>query len=87
MAKTAQKKSPKKAATKKSSPKKAASGKPKRISSFIQFCNENRAKVIKDNNFQPRQIGDIGKALGAMWKKMSDSQKQAYADKAAKASN
>ncbi len=68
MAKTAAKKSPKKAATKKTSPKKADSGKPKRISSFILFCNENRAKVIKDNNFESRQIGDIGKALGALWK-------------------
>jgi len=86
MAKTSTKKSPKKVATKKSSPKKVASGKPRKLSSFIVFCNENRAKVIKDNNFQPRQIGDIGKALGALWKKMTDAQKATYADKASKAS-
>ena len=84
MAKTATKKSPKKTVTKKSSPKKTASGKPRKASSFIVFANENRAKVIKDNNFEPRQIGDIGKALGALWKKMTDAQKKVYADKAEK---
>ena len=86
MAKTSKKASPKKAATKKVSPKKAASGKPKKQSSFIVFANEKRAQVIKDNKFQPRQIGDIGKALGALWAALSDKEKQVYADKAAKAS-
>ena len=86
MAKTSKKASPKKAPTKKTSPKKTASGKPRKLSSFIVFCNENREKVIKDNGFEKKQIGDIGKALGALWKKMSDSAKQAYADKASKMS-
>ena len=82
-----------KTATKKSSPKKVVkktpknAGGPKKISSFIQFCQENRAKVIKDNNFQPRQIGDIGKALGALWGKLSDAEKKVYAEKAALASS
>jgi hypothetical protein len=61
-------------------------GGPKKISSFIQFCQENRAKVIRDNTFQPRQIGDIGKALGALWGKLSDAEKKLFADRAAFAS-
>ena len=84
MAKTSKKASPKKAATKKVSPKKAGDKKPRKPSSFIIFSKENRDKVMKDNNLKKSDIGDIGKALGALWRNMSDAQKKVYADKAAK---
>ena len=40
------------------------------------FCKEDRPKIVKAN---PGMVfGEIGKALGAAWGKLSDAQKAKY---------
>ena len=82
--KTIQKKAPakkaaaKKAPAKKASPKKKEE-KPKEKKApgpYMVFCKEQRPKIIKaDPNLS---FGEVGKALGAAWGKLSDAQKAKY---------
>ena len=59
--------------------------KPKRpLSAFMIFSMENRERVMKENKFEKKQIGDIAKKIGEAWKKMSDKEKTPYNDKAKK---
>lgn len=40
---------------------------------YMVFCKEMRPKIIKEN---PKlSFGEVGKALGAAWGKLSDAQK------------
>jgi len=56
---------------------------PKRPSSaFFLWANKNRKAVMKDN--PDASLGDVGKILGAMWKKCSSSDKASFEVKAAK---
>lgn len=43
------------------------------------FSKEHRAKVKEDN--PEITFGGIGKELGAMWRALSDKEKQAYKDR------
>ena len=64
--------------------KKKPQGKAKRkLSPYILFSMEKRDSVIKEFGFEKRQIGEIGKKLGEMWKATSDSEKEQYKAKAA----
>ena len=80
------KKSPKKAAPakktiKKASPakKSAKKDKPKEKkppSGYMLFCKQERPGIVKKN---PKMaFGEVGKALGAAWGKLSDAQKAKY---------
>jgi len=40
------------------------------------FCKEMRPKIIKEK--PSLTFGEVGKALGAEWKKLSDAQKAKY---------
>ena len=82
---------PKKAA-KKSAPKKKAAPAKKTIAKkaakkdkpkekkppgpYMVFCKEQRPKIVKAN---PKMaFGEVGKALGAAWGKLSDKEKAKY---------
>jgi hypothetical protein len=74
------KSSPKKAIAKKGGDKK---DKPKRgISSYIMFVKENRERVIKEYNLDPKQVAPVGAKLGELWKKLSQTEKDSYKAKA-----
>jgi len=80
--KTIAKKSPakkapaKKAPAKKSPAKKEAPKEKKAPGPYMVFCKEQRPKIVKANpNFT---FGEVGKALGAAWGKLSDAQKAKY---------
>ena len=63
-------KSPKKA-------KAAKADKPKRAPGhYMIFCKEERPKIVKAN--PNMSFGEVGKALGAKWRGMSDAQKAKY---------
>jgi hypothetical protein len=53
-------------------PEKAAKGK-RAPSPYINFCTEQRPKLKEQN--PDATFGDLGKMLGAQWKKLSDSEK------------
>mmetsp|Transcript_20285 Transcript_20285/g.29978 ORF Transcript_20285/g.29978 Transcript_20285/m.29978 type:complete len:93 (+) Transcript_20285:96-374(+) len=60
---------------------KAADGKPKRgLSAFMFFSNELRPKLLKEN--PEMKFGEVGKAIGAKWRELSDKEKEPYAKKA-----
>ena len=40
------------------------------------FCKEMRPKILKDN--PGMAFGEVGKALGAAWKELSDADKAKY---------
>jgi len=69
------------AASKKPSAKVAKVAKPgaavkKPLSGYMKFAKDRRPALIKE---QPSlSFGEVGKALGAEWKKMSDAQKAKY---------
>ena len=44
--------------------------------SFIFFCNDNRAKVLKKN--KDYKMGDVMKELGKLWKQCSEKEKEKY---------
>ena len=76
------KSSPKKTIAKKGDKKKAGD-KPKRgISSYIMYVKENRERVIKEFNLDPKQVAPVGAKLGELWKKLSESEKADYKKKA-----
>lgn len=56
---------------------KKSSGKKRKLNGFMKFANTRRAALMKSN--PGAKIGDIGKMLGAEWRKMSDAAKQAFA--------
>ena len=64
-------KSPKKA-------KAAKADKPKRAPGpYMLFCKAMRPKIVAKN---PKMtFGEVGKELGAQWKKLSDAEKKKYA--------
>ena len=43
---------------------------------YMIFCNAERPKIVKANPNMP--FGEVGKALGAAWGKLSDAQKAKY---------
>ena len=43
---------------------------------YMVFCKEERPKIVKAN--PGMAFGEIGKALGAAWGKLSDAQKAKY---------
>lgn len=50
----------------------------KNVSSFINFCHAKRDEVKAANPMS--KLGDTGKLLAAMWKEMSESEKEIYAE-------
>jgi len=56
---------------------KKSNGKKRKLNGFMKFANTRRAALMKSN--PGAKIGDIGKMLGAEWRKMSDAAKQAFA--------
>jgi hypothetical protein len=57
--------------------------KPKRgLSSYIMFVKENRERVIKEFNLDPKAVAPVGAKMGELWKKLSDSEKAEYKKKA-----
>ena len=65
------KKAPAKKSAKKDAPKEKKAPGP-----YMVFCKEQRPKIIKaDPNLT---FGEVGKALGAAWGKLSDAQKAKY---------
>ena len=73
---------PKKAAAKPSKAKASKGKKPaaakekKAPGPYMVFCKEQRPKIVKaDPNLT---FGEVGKALGAAWGKLSDAQKAKY---------
>jgi hypothetical protein len=53
------------------------SGKKRKLNGFMKFANTRRAALMKAN--PGAKIGEIGKMMGAEWRKMSDAAKQAFA--------
>ena len=69
--KTIKKASPAKKSAKKDKPKEK-----KPPSGYMLFCKEKRAGIVKAN---PKMaFGEVGKALGAAWGKLSDKEKAKY---------
>jgi len=50
--------------------------KKKKSGGYIVFCKEMRPKIVKENPWM--SFGNIGKALGAAWIKLTDTQKSSY---------
>tara|TARA_B100000513_G_C11892972_1_gene182932 strand:+ start:1171 stop:1404 length:234 start_codon:yes stop_codon:yes gene_type:complete len=69
-------KSPKKAIAKKSA-KPAAKDKVKKAPGpYMIFCKEQRPKIVAAN--KGLTFGEVGKALGAAWGKLTDKEKAKY---------
>jgi len=64
---------PKKSIAKKSAPKEKSKKAP---GPYMVFCKEMRPKIVKEN--PGMAFGEIGKALGAAWGKLSDKDKAKY---------
>ena len=64
-----------KAKTEKAS-KKGAPKEKKAPSGYIRFCSQERPNIQKEN--PGLKFGDIGKALGSAWNKLSDAEKATY---------
>ena len=65
---------PKKSIAKKSAAKEK--GGKKAPGPYMVFCKEMRPKIVKEN--PGMAFGEIGKALGAAWGKLSDKEKAKY---------
>lgn len=50
--------------------------KPRKLNPYMKFANSNRKQVMADN--PSLKITEIGKKLGEMWRKLSDSEKAKY---------
>merc|ERR1711998_465511 len=73
--KAPEKKAPAKKTAKKTTKKDAPKEK-KAPGPYMVFCKEQRPKIIKAD---PKlTFGEVGKALGAAWKKLSDAEKAKY---------
>ena len=73
----------------KSSPKKTlakkADKKPKTkrgLSGYMMYVKENRVRVIKEYNLDPKVVTQAATKLGELWKKLTDSEKDSYKKKA-----
>ena len=67
------------AASKKSIAKRSAAqenGGKKVPGPYMVFCKEMRPKIVKEN--PSYSFGEVGKALGAAWGKLSDKEKAKY---------
>lgn len=53
------------------------SGKKRKLNGFMKFANTRRAALMKAN--PGAKIGEIGKMMGAEWRKMSEAAKKAFA--------
>ncbi|EER09234.1 high mobility group protein, putative [Perkinsus marinus ATCC 50983] len=56
-------------------------GKPKvkrALSAYFIFMQKNRQKIMEENGLQPKDIGEIAKKTGEMWKGMSEAEKAPY---------
>merc|ERR1719198_2405132 len=51
-------------------------------SAFFIWLGENRAKIIKDQGFEKKDLAKIGKFAGEAWGKMSDAAKAPFVKKA-----
>lgn len=60
----------------KKSPKKEAPKEKKPLSGYMLFAKEKRPEIIKKS--PELTFGEVGKALGAAWKALSDAQKAKY---------
>ena len=66
---------PPKKSIKKAPAAKASGGKVKKAPGpYMNFCKEMRPKIVKENS--KLTFGEVGKALGAAWGKLSDAQKE-----------
>ncbi|MDB4339379.1 HMG-box domain-containing protein [bacterium] len=65
---------PKKAIAKKSVPR--LKGGKKAPTPYVVFCEEMRPKIVKAN--PAFTFGEVGKALGAAWGKLSQAEKDTY---------
>lgn len=65
---------PKKSIAKKSAAKEK--GGKKAPGPYMVFCKEMRPKIVKEN--PSYTFGEVGKALGAAWGKLSDKEKAKY---------
>jgi hypothetical protein len=50
-------------------------------SAYMFFMMENRADIIARNNLDKKKITEVGKAVGAAWRQMSDKDKKSYQSK------
>jgi hypothetical protein len=64
-----------KAKTEKAS-KKGAPKEKKAPNPYMRFCSQERPNIKKEN--PSLGFGDIGKALGSAWKKLTDAEKATY---------
>lgn len=70
----------KKTATKPSTAKKLAKKEKKAPGPYMVFCKEMRPKILAKS--PGMAFGEVGKALGAAWGKLSDAEKAGYTGKA-----
>ncbi len=73
----------------KSSPKKTIAKKGEKkektkrgLSSYIMYVMENRQRVIKEYNLDPKAVTTVTAKLGELWKKLTDAEKADYKKKA-----
>lgn len=50
------------------------SGGKRKLSGYMKFANKNRSKVMRPG----MKVPDIGRALGKMWRGLSDAEKKSY---------
>lgn len=70
--------SPKKVSKGRNAPQVLPSGekKPGKVSGYLVFCNENRAKVVSENQIAKYQ--DVLKILGTQWNALTETNKNHY---------
>lgn len=56
---------------------KEAKNKPRKPSAYIGFCKKKRPEIVAAD--PTLTFGEVGKALGAAWGKLSDDEKQKFA--------
>jgi len=64
----------KKSIEKKPAAAKKAPGEKRKVGAYIIFTKEMRPKIVKEN--PGMAFGDVGKALGLAWGKLTDAQKE-----------
>jgi len=56
--------------------------KPKKLNGYLLFCNEERAKLKEEDDFTDAAFVDIAKELGVRWRKLTESEKNIWKEKA-----
>ena len=52
---------------------------PKRpLSAFMLFANTNRDRIVAENNLDRRQIGELGRHIGAAWRALGAGDRKKY---------